>query len=150
MLLDDLELDLDDPEEPVLEGSDDEFSDLQWSDDEVDLTTAAQAETQPQQAETQPPQAETQPPQAQTQPPQAQTQPPQAQTAHSGSLTNNSQSPPVKKPLEWSNKLHNITINPFTSAVGPTVTTIPQTPLGIFRLFFSSDLVETIVEESNR
>lgn len=152
--------DRDDPEELILEESDDEFSDLEWSDElEVDLTTDPTAAAP--QAETQPPQAETQPLQAKTQPPQAQTALPthpdgSAQTAlpthsdGSGSLSNNCQIPPVEKPLKWSMNLHNIMINPFTSAVGPTVTTIPQTPLGIFRLFFSSDLVETIVEESNR
>ena len=42
-----------------------------------------------------------------------------------------------------------MTINPFTSHVGPTVP-IPDTPLEVFELFFTSDLQERIVVESNR
>ena len=37
----------------------------------------------------------------------------------------------------------------FTSTTGPTVN-IPESPLEVFKLFFSDDLLDSIVEESNR
>lgn len=40
-------------------------------------------------------------------------------------------------------------IKQFTAPVGPTVT-IPELPLEVFELFFTRDLQEMIVEESNR
>ena len=42
-----------------------------------------------------------------------------------------------------------MTIEDFTSRVGPTVP-IPDAPLDVFELFFSHDLQEMIVYESNR
>ena len=40
LLSDDEDFDLDDPDEPIMEGSDDEFSDMELaSDDEYDATT---------------------------------------------------------------------------------------------------------------
>ena len=40
-------------------------------------------------------------------------------------------------------------IEEFTSRTGPTVN-IPESPLEVFELFFSDDLLDIIVEESNR
>ena len=40
-------------------------------------------------------------------------------------------------------------IKQFTSRTGPTVD-IPESPLEVFELFFSDDLLDNIVEESNR
>lgn len=50
----------------------------------------------------------------------------------------------------WSSQLERIDIQPLSSPVGPTVDAIPESPLEIFELFFSSDLLDLIVEESNR
>lgn len=51
--------------------------------------------------------------------------------------------------LFWSSNLKPFAIKGFTSPVGPTVE-IPESALQAFQLFFSSDLLQTIVEESNR
>ena len=40
-------------------------------------------------------------------------------------------------------------IEQFNSPVGPTVE-IPESPLRVFELFFSEDLLKVIMEESNR
>ena len=50
---------------------------------------------------------------------------------------------------EWSNKFKKTKIKDFTSDVGPTVN-IPHTPIEVFRLFFSVQLIQMIVTESNR
>ena len=42
-----------------------------------------------------------------------------------------------------------VDIQPFSSSVSPTFT-VPDSPLDIFKHFFADDLVEHIVEESNR
>ena len=42
-----------------------------------------------------------------------------------------------------------MTIEDFTSRTVPTVN-IPESPLEVFELFFSDDLLDIIVEESNR
>ena len=55
---------------------------------------------------------------------------------------------PTSQPMEWSSTLHPITIDPFTSPVGPTVP-ISASPLEVLELFFSSDLLEEIVDQSN-
>ena len=52
-------------------------------------------------------------------------------------------------PTEWTTELLPLDIQPFTSAHGPTVT-IPDSPLEIFQLFFTNELLEMIAEESNR
>ena len=49
-------------------------------------------------------------------------------------------------PPAWTDQLHPHTI---TSRVGPT-TDIPESPIDVFELFFSEDLQEAIVKESNR
>ena len=52
-------------------------------------------------------------------------------------------------PTSWSSRLQSIVIEPFSTPVGPT-TAIPESPLEVFQLFFGDDLVQVIVEESNR
>ena len=49
----------------------------------------------------------------------------------------------------WTEQLTPVTIEEFTSRTGPTVN-IPESPLEVFELFFSDDLLDIIVEESNR
>ncbi len=67
------------------------------------------------------------------------------------SLATPSQSQPTSSlNLQWTSTLVAPEIKDFTgSAVGPTVP-IPDTPLDIFTLYYTPDIVNTIVEESNR
>ena len=46
----------------------------------------------------------------------------------------------------WSSSLNPVTIKAFTSPVGPTVP-ISASPVDVFQLFFSADLMENIVRE---
>ena len=50
---------------------------------------------------------------------------------------------------DWSSTLSPIDIAPFTQPVGPTVE-IPPSPLAVFNLFFTDELCSTIVTETNR
>ena len=52
----------------------------------------------------------------------------------------------TSQPTSWSSDLHPVTITPF---IGPAVP-IAASPLDVFTLFFSSDLMEEITKESNR
>ena len=61
----------------------------------------------------------------------------------------NHQSPSHSLPETWSSRLTSISIQPFSSPTGPTVA-VPESPLDVFELFFPDDLVDFIVEESNR
>ena len=49
----------------------------------------------------------------------------------------------------WTNSINSICPKDFTSQVGPTVT-VPGTLLGIFRLVFTLEILEFIVEETNK
>ena len=51
--------------------------------------------------------------------------------------------------MAWTEWLTPVLIKQFTSRTGPTVD-IPESPLEVFELFFSDDLLDNIVEESNR
>ena len=51
-------------------------------------------------------------------------------------------------PSKWSNALKPVTINAFTSPVGPTVS-IPGSPLDVFQLFFTDDLLRKVVQQRN-
>ena len=53
------------------------------------------------------------------------------------------------KDNEWSDRYKNIKIKKFNSHVGPTLT-IPGSPLEVFKLFFTTELLQMIVLESNR
>ena len=52
-------------------------------------------------------------------------------------------------PTAWTEWLTPVLIKQFTSTSSPTVN-IPESPLDVFELFFSDDLLDMIVEESNR
>ena len=51
-------------------------------------------------------------------------------------------------PTEWSTELKPVTIPPFSSPVGPTVP-IPDTPLSIFEMFFTPSILRHTVSQSN-
>ena len=134
------ELELDDPDEPIMEGSDGAFSDLSSveseEEDEDDSSPCTQT------------------------PPTNITitanglisaiQPTTAANPTSRSTNPSSTNGPgsTSQPTSWSSTLHPVTINPFTSPVGPAVPI--ASPLDVFTLFFSSDLMEEITNESNR
>ena len=135
LLSDDEDFDLDDPDEPIMEGSDDEFSDMELaSDDEYEQ----EGENEGSPSSPQPPD-------------------------HFGMSTLSSLSPsPQSSPSPsvptsptppcapvWTNTLNPVTIQPFTSPVGPTVP-IPESPVDVFDLFFTDDILQKTVEESNR
>ena len=129
------ELEWDDPDEPIMEGSDDEFSDL-WvleeseeedEDEVLDHTATRNSPSPPSSHET-----------------AANPTPVPSAVNLSASVPN-----PTTQPASWSSTLHPVTINPFTSPVGPTVP-ISASPMEVLELFFSADLMEKIVEESNR
>ena len=48
----------------------------------------------------------------------------------------------------WSELIAPVMIQPFTSRVGPTIA-IPNSPLEVFKLFFTADLQQKIVDETN-
>ena len=50
---------------------------------------------------------------------------------------------------EWSNEATLVVVAPCTERAGPKMQ-LPQDPLGLFSLFFDSDLVSLIVKETNR
>ena len=52
-------------------------------------------------------------------------------------------------PKAWTERLTPVLIKQFTSTTGPKVN-IPESPQEVFELFFSDDLLDIIVEESNR
>ena len=111
--LSDEDFEIDDVDEPCMEGSDEEFSDLEDSEDDMDSTDCTQ----------------------------------------SGSpCTPDSPTPVVPSlalPQAWSRTLKPVTITPFCSPVGPTVP-ISTKPSEVFELFFPRDLMQVIVEESNK
>ena len=55
----------------------------------------------------------------------------------------------IPLPTAWTELLTQVPVKDFTSTTGPTVN-IPQSPLEVFKLFFLDDLLDSIVEESNR
>ena len=66
---------------------------------------------------------------------------------------NNAPSPVNELILEttscWSADLTGVDVAPFVQPVGPAVN-LPATLVGIFRLFFTTTLIASIVEETNR
>ena len=118
-VLDELELEQDDfdADEPMMPGSDDEFSDLE---DVEDDDNAYDTDSGDEIATPTPP------------------TPPPRQTPSSNSVT---------LPA-WSSTVKPVTIQPFTSPVGPKVA-IPDSPSGTFDMLFTPALMDTIVEQSN-
>ena len=51
--------------------------------------------------------------------------------------------------ITWSSILEKVTITPFQHKVGPEVT-VPSSPLGTFFLFFTTSIIQHIVQETNR
>ena len=51
-------------------------------------------------------------------------------------------------PTTWSKIFHSVPIHPFTSSVGPTFT-ITESPLDVFSHFFTDELIDEIVKQSN-
>ena len=67
-----------------------------------------------------------------------------AAASSSAGASNSSQDPEST----WSTTIKQLNIQPFTSPVGP-IQDISSSPLEVFDLFFSPDLMERIVRESN-
>ena len=120
-VLDELELEQDDfdADEPMMPGSDNEFSDLE---DVEEDDNAYDTDSGDEIATPTPPTPPT---------------PPPRQTPSS-----NSDTLPT-----WSSTLKPVTIQPFTSPVGPKVA-IPDSPSGTFDMLFTPALMDTIVEQS--
>ena len=103
-----------DPDEPVMEGSDDEFSDLEGDEPDDDMD-----EDDPD------------------------TTPDTPASSSAGASTSSGDDDST-----WSTTIKRLSVHPFTSSVGPTQH-ISSSPLEVFDLFFSPDLMEKIVKESN-
>ena len=139
------ELELDDPDEPIMEGSDDDFNDLS------SLESEEEDEGFPDHSS---PCTQTPPPTNITitaNRPNSAIQPTTVANPMSRSTNPRRTNGPdsTSQPTSWSSTLHPVTINSFTSPVGPAVP-IAASPLDVFTLFFSSDLMEEITNESNR
>ena len=127
--------DYDDPDEPVMEGSDDEFSDLELDDDDADLDQA-------------PPNSPLTPSVASPLPLPPPLSPlPQPSPQSSSPPTSPSSSP--SQPAVWTTTLKPVEVKSFNSPVGPT-TAIPETPREVFEIFFTDELMTLMVTESNR
>lgn len=110
------DLELDDPNEPIMESSDDEFNDMSGMESEEgdedsphpmqSLIIAISSSTPKTVANT------------------------TVNLSTTTLSTTNS-----SEPTSWSSTLQPVTINPFTSPVGPTVP-IPASPLEVFELFY--------------
>ena len=148
----------DDPDEPMMEGSDNEFSDLELEDDDMEMdtdnpSTPARADhiyTSP----------------SLTTSTRSSPAPPSRSALGSPSIgdasppgtnisSTNNYNPMVylfghsaEPPATWSEDLKPVTISDFASRVGPAVD-IPESPMETFELFYS-DLQKMIVDESNR
>ena len=109
-VLEELELDNDfDADEPVMPGSDDEFSDLEdIDDDDEDIDIIDHSATP-------------------------------------NSPPSNAQGSTLPT---WSSTLTPVTIQPFTSPVGPKVS-IPESPSDTFQLMFTPGFLDTIVTQTN-
>ena len=135
------ELEVDDPDKPLMEGSDDDFSDLSSVESEEEdkgFPDRSRVCTQ-----TPPPTNNT----TAANGPDS-TIPPTIAANPSINPSSNSGRDCTSQPTSWSSTLHPVTINPFTSPVGPAVP-ISASPLDVFTLF-SSDLMEKITNETNR
>ena len=119
---DDDEFEVDDPDDPFMDGSDEEFSDLDEEEDDADDDNV-DSNTPPDSPLSMPHHS-------------APSTPP-----GSGCLTDD-------LPRMWTS-LKPVTIQPFKSTVGPTVP-ISDSPLELFQLFFATPLLQKIVDESNR
>ena len=126
----------DDPDEPVMEGSDDEFSDLELDEDDADLDQAPpNSPLTPSVASPLP----LPPPLSPLPQPSPQSSPPPTSPSSSGSPS---------QPAVWTTTLKPVEVKSFNSPVGPT-TAIPETPREVFEIL-TDKLMTLTVTESNR
>ena len=132
----DNELELDDPDEPIMKGSDDDFSDL------------SSVESEEEDEDHSSPCTQAPPPTIAANRPNPDIQPTTVASPTSQSTDPSSTNGPdsTSQPTSWSSDLHPVTINPFTSSVGPAVP-IAVSPLDVFTFFISFDLMEEITNE---
>ena len=112
--------DVDDPDEPFMDGSDEEFLDLDGEDDNMDVS-----------------------------PPPSPLGLPPEDTSVGASPPSSPASTSTSVPPMWTRSLQPVNIYPFQSQTGPTVP-IPESPLEVFQLLFTTSLMQMIVDESNR
>ena len=108
---DDGDSDVDDPDEPFMDGSDDDFSDLdgeELDDDNMSCTSYSPPVNSPVCA----------------------TAPPGSLVSSPAAASPTTPSPMCTLPAMWTTSLQLVTINPFQSAVGPTFP-VPDLPLGV-------------------
>lgn len=115
--------DVDDPGEPFMDGSDEEFSDLD-EDDDLDNNMDVS-------------------------PPHSPLGFPPEDTLAGASPPSSPASTSASVPPMWTQSLQPVNIYPFQSQTGPTVS-IPESPLEVFQLLFTRSLMQMIVDESNR
>ena len=117
--------DYDDPDEPVMEGSDDEFSDLELDEDDTDADVDLPPPRSPLLLS------------------------PSTPSPPSPPSPSSSMSDSPSPPATWMSTLKPVEVKPFTSPVGPAIA-IPESPREVFEMFFSDDLMKLMVTESNR
>ena len=115
--------DVDDPAEPFMDGSDEEFSDLDGEDD-MDNNMDVSLPHSPMGL-------------------------PPEDTSAGASPPSSPASTSASVPSMWTQSLQPVNIYPFQSQTGPTVP-IPESPLEVFQLLFTTSLMQMIVDESNR
>ena len=161
-------MELDDPDEPIMPGSGDEFSDLEV--EESDSEDGPPGSLQGTPSHSSPPktagpshfmtanliatavtleEAEESNLPGASQGTPSHSSPPNATANLTSTATTlvPSGTNTTAQPTSWSSTLKSVMVKPFTSPVGPTVP-ISASPLEVFELF-SSDLMEMIVEQSN-
>ena len=141
---------LDDPDEPVMEGSDDEFSDCEFEDEDGydgDANPSHVASPMPGT-----PTVTASPSIVPTTDTSTRASPsvdPTSDTTRaSPSVDPTSDTTGASPAFTWTSTPQHLTIHPFTSPVGPTVG-ISSSPKEVFDLFFSPDLLDKIVTETN-
>ena len=114
----------DDPHQRVMEGSDDEFSDLEidGSNDNTDSHTA---------------------PSYLASPPASPSAPSSSDTVGMSATTSAS-----SHSTTWSERVNHLNLQDFSSPAGPTVD-LSSSPLHVFGLFFTQDLLEEIATQTN-
>lgn len=134
--------DYDDPLEPIMEGSDDEFFDLELDEEDYQVHVTSPDSPAPSSSNVLPPSPHSPAPSSSNVSPPSPHSP-----APSSSPSNASQSSP--QPETWTSTLKPVEVKPFNSPVGPTQA-VPESPREVFELFFSDNLIQLIVTESNR